>query len=434
MPIGAADVIGKGYNVMNRGFPQCVVHATVLLIFAFAIGFAAALAIRVVLFAIAACGHLLWDGLPQVLDARWLPLVICPLGGLVIGLFTKRFGGTPESLQTVIASIRESGAYRTKSMPASLVGFALPLVFGGCVGPEAGLAGIIASACSWVGDTLGRAGMRVRAAADLTVSAVFCAVFGAPLAGVVAGDRASDHVDGEVSLRRTARLVLYAVAASGAFLGVWLFGRLAGAAGGLPRLDAMQAAPSDLPWGLVCLAAAWILALIYSAAHAGFGRLSARIGNRPVLKALACGITLGLIGVSLPLALFSGEDQIEMMVSGWQTIPALALIGSAIAKALLTPLCLEFGWRGGHFFPCIFMGVALGFGIASLSGADPAFCAGVAAGAFLACSTRRPLLSAALLLLCFPPQGALWMLLAALIGGRLPVWGLKTADTSDVRR
>lgn len=405
----------------NTSLPHRMLGALALVVLAFVLGFVVALLIRGALLAVAVCEHLLWDELPSAVGIAWLPLVLCTLGGLVIGLWTRRFGGSPTSLETVIASVRETGAYRVKNLPASLVGFVLPLAFGGAIGPEAGIAGVIASLCTSIGDSLKRAGLRVKTVDDLTVSAVLTAVFGAPFAGVVAGDEASRHAEHEVSLRRGARIALYVVAAVGAFGGVALFQMAFGGGAGLPRLGAGDFSASDLPWMLACLAAAWALAVVYTGAEQGFVRLSRRLGQRTVAKAVLCGLALGAVGTVLPFALFSGEEQVAEIATGWQALPALMLLASAAAKAVLTPLCLEFGWRGGHFFPCIFMGVALGYGIAALVGADPVCCAAVASGAFLACTMRKPLLAAALLLLCFPLRSVVWLLVAAFVGGRLPL-------------
>ncbi|MDD7203531.1 MAG: chloride channel protein, partial [Coriobacteriaceae bacterium] len=193
-----------------------------------AIGFTAALAIRAVMFLVTVCERLLWETLPQVVGLPCPALVICTFGGLCIGLWTKRYGGAPQPLSSVMAAVRERGGYRVQNVPASVVGFALPLVFGGALGPEAGLAGLVATACSWVSDRLKRAGLRARALADVGVAAVLAAVFAAPLAGVVAGDRcrltADDAPDPrQFTFRRGAKIALYTLAVLGAFLGLRLF-------------------------------------------------------------------------------------------------------------------------------------------------------------------------------------------------------------------
>ena len=45
----------------------------------------------------------------------------------------------------------------------------------------------------------------------------------------------------------------------------------------------------------------------------------------------------------------------------------LALIAIAFFKLLLTNLCIQFGLKGGHFFPVIFAGVCMGYGMAMLT-------------------------------------------------------------------
>ena len=85
--------------------------------------------------------QLLWHDLPAALpfDAPWLPLVLCPFGGLIIGLWTRAFRNAPASLETVMGEVRATGGYRLRGLGSSIVSFLLPLVFGGSIGPEAGL-------------------------------------------------------------------------------------------------------------------------------------------------------------------------------------------------------------------------------------------------------------------------------------------------------
>jgi len=105
----------------------------------------------------------------------------------------------------------------------------------------------------------------------------------------------------------------------------------------------------------------------------------------------------------------------------WTTWTAAALLGTGLLKAVITPLCLNMGWVGGNFFPSIFAGVAAGYGLAMLTGADPMLMVTVTTTAFLAGVIRKPLLVLAVLFLCFPVQGIFWMGLAAIIGAALPI-------------
>lgn len=397
-----------------------------LAVLSVAIGFTAALAIRVVMFLVTACERLLWETLPQAVGLPSAALVICTLGGLCIGLWTKRFGGAPQPLSSVVASVREHGGYRVRSVPASVIGFALPLVFGGAVGPEAGLAGLVATACSWVSDRLKRAGLRARALADVGVAAVLAAVFAAPLAGVVAGDRcrltADDAPDPrQFTFRRGAKIVLYTLAVLGAFAGLRLFAFATGAQMGLPRFDAVHLSWQDVPWACLLAAAGYALVIVYRGATVAAAWLSRKMGERPVLKATLCGAVLGALGLFLPNVLFSGEEQISVLMSTWSALPAWVLIATGVCKAVATPLCLNFGWHGGHFFPCIFIGVTCGYGIAALTGADAVFCVVVTCGVFVAGVVRKPLLVVGLLLLCFPLEGIAWMVAAAYLGAYVPL-------------
>ncbi len=156
---------------------------------------AAGFAVGFLVWAVLSLGNglvaLLWDALGkrggEGFATPWFPLVICTLGGLVIGVWTHFLQGAPAPLETVMASFKKTGSYRVEGAGRSVVGFLLPIVFGGSVGPEAGLTGLIASACCRLRDLLKRAGLRAGAIGDATIAASVAAIFGTPLAGIVAG-------------------------------------------------------------------------------------------------------------------------------------------------------------------------------------------------------------------------------------------------------
>lgn len=214
-----------------------------MVMLALAAGFAVGFLVWAVLSLANGLVALLWDALGkrggEGFATPWFPLVVCTLGGLVIGVWTHFLQGAPAPLETVMASFKKTGSYRAEGAGRSVVGFLLPIVFGGSVGPEAGLTGLIASACCRLRDLLKRAGLRAGAIGDATIAASVAAIFGTPLAGIVAGvesapDEAPDP--NEYELRRSAKTVLYFSAALAALGGASASSALFGGSGGLPRL------------------------------------------------------------------------------------------------------------------------------------------------------------------------------------------------------
>ena len=53
-----------------------------------------------------------------------------------------------------MGKIRKEKRYHYDDVGVSIVAALLPLLFGGCVGPEAGLTGSIAGLCTWAGDRM----------------------------------------------------------------------------------------------------------------------------------------------------------------------------------------------------------------------------------------------------------------------------------------
>ena len=130
---------------------------------------------------------------------------------------------------------------------------------------------------------------------------------------------------------------------------------------------------------------------------------------------------LAVLGILLPFTMFAGEVQAEQLGEVWASMGALALLATGFAKVMVTPLCIRFGWRGGHFFPVIFAGVSIGYGMATLTGADPVFCLCACTAALVGAVMRQPLMAVLLLFLCFPVKGVVVMFLAAALGAAIPL-------------
>lgn len=363
-----------------------------------------------------------WDRLPTYFGPYY-PLVACLTGGLIIGLYTRKFGSYPEELNEVLSKVKKDGRYEYDRIGVMSVAALLPLFFGGSVGPEAGLTGAIAGICTWVGDRMKRFGADFKQLTSVGTMATLSAMFTAPLFGFVAPLAADEREDGSetVSLPKTSKIILSFCAIAGA-LGAFLgFETMFGGGLSLPHYSDIGIGTAELVWFLplafVGCAGGWL----YCVFDGVFKRLSARMGNRPVLKALVAGLVLAVIGIALPFTMFAGETQADQLNEIWTSMGAITLLATGFLKVLVTTLCLRFGWRGGHFFPIIFAGISIGYGMASLTGIDPVFCLCTCSAALVGAVMRKPLMALLLLILCFPMKGVFVMLAAAALGAAIPL-------------
>ena len=143
----------------------------------------------------------------------------------------------------------------------------------------------------------------------------------------------------------------------------------------------------------------------------------------PVLGEVLAGLILGGAVSFLPILQFSGESQMSVLITDYARYAPAAMIGIAVLKVLLTNLCIQMGFKGGHFFPLIFAAVCLGYGISLLAfpmdAEHAVFAAAITTAAAMSVSMRKPLAVTCLLFLCFPVKMGLWIFLAAILAGQV---------------
>jgi H+/Cl- antiporter ClcA len=76
--------------------------------------------------------------------------------------------------------------------------------------------------------------------------------------------------------------------------------------------------------------------------------------NRAVLRILAAGIVIAIIGYFFPNLMFSGENQIHTIIQNPAEIGIAMLLLMAVLKILLLALSLKSGFLGGPIFPILF--------------------------------------------------------------------------------
>ena len=111
-----------------------------------------------------------------------------------------------------------------------------------------------------------------------------------------------------------------------------------------------------VPLGL----AAGGLALITVVATGAVTKLTAPLAKRTILRSTIGGVAFGLVGVALPLTLFTGTDQLTTVIHDGAALGAGLLIAVVFAKILVFALCEATGFIGGPFLVMLFIGGTAG--------------------------------------------------------------------------
>ena len=371
---------------------------------------------------------LLWDWLPGQVSSALLPLVVCLVGGVLIGLWNKKFGAYPQPMEAVLPAVKETHRYDSRPTLVLFGSALLPLIFGASIGPEAGLVGIVAALCTWVGDRFQYTIKGIRQITAISAAATVGVLFRAPLFGFLAENEPDE--DQAYSFPNRAKVLLYFTTVLCGLGVFWLLNRLTGHDFDFAKFDAATVGTAELRWAIPLLLIGIAGGYLYEYLSVILGKLP--VTRFPVRFAVLCGLVLGISATLFPLALFSGEKALGDLISQGSTMTAPMLALNGTLKLVLTAICIHLGWRGGHIFPLLFAGAALGFGFAALTGVDPVFAAAVMMAAISGVVIRKPLTVILLMLICFPVVNLLILIPAAVAGSYVPTGWLKTHRAADL--
>ncbi|NMM99702.1 chloride channel [Bifidobacterium sp. DSM 109958] len=392
----------------------------------------------------------LWHDLPlrlgvgSVRDADlaqwpfWFTFPIMAVGAVLLMVNERTNSVTVTPIMGVIDEVRRTGRYGRRALVLPyFVAAWLPLAFGAAAGPEAGLANVVASAATRFGGAMHAAAaeclraMRIgddprldgekrkpdgartadededSARSDATVSD----------ASAKTGKKNAPSAELSAAARRT-------VDAAAVACGVAVFfglGRLTGYGLALPRLSPIRWHAQDALWAVPAL----IAGIAAGALFVGMTRLSRlvaeRFGDHVLTRDLAVALVVSAASCTLPFMLFSGESDLDLLVAHAAQAGPVLLALIAVARCVTAPLCIGMGWRGGQFFPMIFVGVTLGYALGGATGADPVFCAACSSGALIAMVIRRPLIASLIMMLVMPLPSFPLLLAAAYAASLVPL-------------
>lgn len=280
---------------------------------------------------------------------------VAVLGGLLVGVLVRIFGEEPALLAEVMAEFGKTGRIEYRKVPGILLTAIVSLVSGGALGPEAPLMDTTGGIGTWLAD-------RTKAERPVTATLTFSGLSGM-LGSYLSSTFAAPILILESSSGgvKTLFLIPGVVAASAAIAAFMLLGgeflnpiiTFADTYDQVHFIDLAYAIPLGLAGG----AAGLLYIAIY---HVLRRTLLIPMADRPVLRGLIGGLGLGIVGAALPVTLFSGQGQIEGIVTNGAEIGVGMLLIMALAKMFLTNLALTTGWKGGYIFPVLFAGAAVG--------------------------------------------------------------------------
>jgi len=300
-------------------------------------------------------GTKLWFTLPK--DPGWLDGSLWWVGvtagaGVLVGVL-RRFFRVPAELPGTVQELKD-GRVEPSTAPAAVAVSLVSLVGGASLGPEDALGKMGGALGTWVSD---RRKLSENARETDTLSGMAGAYGGllaSPLLATMlvvelARPKARQFADSLVAslLSSSVAFAVYFPIAGSTFVGIYT----------LPsyKYEDWQLLAA-VPLGLV----AGGLALITVVAIGVMKKLTAPLAQRTILRATIGGVTFGLVGVALPLTLFTGTDQLATVIHDGTTLGAGLLIAVVFAKILTFALCEATGFIGGPFLVMLFIGGTAG--------------------------------------------------------------------------
>jgi chloride channel protein, CIC family len=362
---------------------------------------------------------LVWKQAPITLgiDTRLFTLIVCTIGGLLVGLLVKIFGDHNGIFAEIMLEFGKTGRFEYRNAPGIVLTAFVSLISGGSLGPEAPLADACGGMGTLTAEKLKLDEQETRTMGYGGLSAMLGAFITNPFGGALLSlESAQGGMTGASlyfwtlfpSLLASAVATVVFVGLSGSFMDVlFSFPDYA------PVVkDLIMAIPFSLVGG--------VAGVLFMLMFKWLRKLMQPMKNHVMWRGLIGGLGMGIIGMVLPLTLFSGEEQTAELIEQAAEIGVIMLIVLALAKIFSTSLLLATGWQGGYVFPIMFAGVALGMAGHLLFPNTPVAVtvAATLAGALVS-SLKAPLFAALFTLALVQAETAPVVAVAVLVAGLL---------------
>lgn len=328
------------------------------------IGFCLLVSVPVVLVVIAymitlhAGTHFLWETLPEQLPIPrpLLTIGIATLGGFLVGYTVSKFNARPHS--SLKEELDETGAVSLPNFFAYFLASIFSLLSGASLGPEGPIAHIGGDIARRIGEKYKLAKERLRIVSLAGIAAGF--------GGLIGPSLASGFMTLEFTGQLTRSFYTHLIATIlAAIVGSYIVGSVLDYS--LINLFQLEPLPTvGITYGLYAVLFGF-LGILAAFAFKYINQLTKKsveyLPSNTIVRTTLVGAMVGVVGVFLPLTLFSGEHQLGEIISTAGEIGIFVLLLLAIVKLVLLCLCMATGYPGGFIFPVLFsagtVGVAL---------------------------------------------------------------------------
>jgi chloride channel protein, CIC family len=285
-------------------------------------------------------------------SGHWWWVAVTAAAGVAVGLL-RRLMRLPEQIPGLFADLK-SEHVDTGLVPGIAAVSAVSLIGGASLGPEKALGAMGGGAGTWLAGrkALGKEDSQVNTLVGFT--GAYGGLFSSTVIVVMLILEAA-----RPGGQRFFKTLVGGVVASSVSFGIYF------AVAGAVFLDAYQVPPYNFEdWQLLTGIPLGLFAALLVALLVAFMRLATRLFGRlklpAIVKSTLGGVVFGLVGVALPLTMFSGSDQLKTVLKDAGTLGLGLLIAVLIAKMLTFAVSQGSGFVGGPIFPSLFIGGTAG--------------------------------------------------------------------------
>ena len=300
-------------------------------------------------------GTNLWFTLPK--NPGWLDgslwwVAVTAGAGVFVGVLRRVFA-LPVKMPGMMEEMK-AGRVEPSRVPKAVAVSVVSLAGGASLGPEAALGMLGGGLGTWVSERQGLEEDVQQTNTLSGMSAAYGGLLSVPYVAVlmileIARPKAARFQNTLVAglLASSVAFAVYFPIAGSTFVGIYTLPSF--------KFEDWQLLAA-IPLGLVAAA----LALITAVAIGLLTKLTAPLAHRTILRSAIGGVAFGLVGVALPLTLFTGSDQLTTVIRDATSLGAGLLIAVVFAKILVFALCQSTGFIGGPVFPMLFIGGTAG--------------------------------------------------------------------------